>query len=170
MASADAVAGFRQQREALGLGIVLNNAGVGSPGTARGNRQADYDRPGYQLKGVWPACARVQDHVAGELQRHQHGLALGKATFPVGRIPQVRRWGLTETLPWNSDSGIHVRNLPGLHRNTSAEESVPEEDRAHLASRRRTGNPQTWPSCHVAGERCPSFVTGMLFADGWTAI
>lgn len=187
VANAEAVADFfRNSQSALGsLDITLNNAGVGSPLVPLAETdEADYDRlMGINLKGVW-LCMRealkiMSPNGAGHIINMAS--ALSKTTFAGAGLYVASKYavgGLTRnTAVEYGDSGIRINAIcPGFIETPLLRESIPEEDRAHLASRHpmnRLGTPEEVAKAALwLASDASSFVTGMLFSvdGGWTAI
>ena len=177
---------FANSVKALGaLDIVLNNAGVGSPLVPlEETDEADYDRlMGINLKGVW-LCMRESLKImspTGSGHIINMASALSKTTFPGAGLYVASKYavgGLTRnTAVEYGDSGIRINAIcPGFIETPLLRESVPEEDRAHLASRHpmnRLGTPEDVAKAAMwLASDASSFVTGMLFSvdGGWTAI
>lgn len=187
VANAEAVADFfRSSQSALGsLDITLNNAGVGSPLVPlEETDEADYDHlMGINLKGVW-LCMRESLKImspAGAGHIINMASALSKTTFPGAGLYVASKYavgGLTRnTAVEYGESGIRVNAIcPGFIETPLLRESIPEEDRAHLASRHpmnRLGTPEDVAKAALwLASDASSFVTGMLFSvdGGWTAI
>ena len=187
VANAEAVADFfRNSQSALGsLDITLNNAGVGSPLVPLAETdEADYDRlMGINLKGVW-LCMREALKImspAGAGHIINMASALSKTTFPGAGLYVTSKYavgGLTRnTAVEYGESGIRINAIcPGFIETPLLRESIPEEDRAHLASRHpmnRLGTPEDVAKAALwLASDASSFVTGMLFSvdGGWTAI
>lgn len=187
VANAEAVADFfRNSQSALGsLDITLNNAGVGSPLVPLAETdEADYDRlMGINLKGVW-LCMRESLKImspAGSGHIINMASALSKTTFPGAGLYVASKHavgGLTRnTAVEYGESGIRINAIcPGFIETPLLRESIPEEDRAHLASRHpmnRLGTPEDVAKAALwLASDASSFVTGMLFSvdGGWTAI
>ena len=187
MANAGAVADFFANTvKALGaLDIVLNNAGVGSPLVPlKETEEADYDRlMGINLKGAW-LCMRESLKImspAGSGHIINMASALSKTTFPGAGLYVASKCavgGLTRnTAVEYGDSGIRINAIcPGFIETPLLRESIPEEDRAHLASHHpmnRLGTPEDVAKAAMwLASDASSFVTGMLFSvdGGWTAI
>lgn len=187
VANAEAVADFfRSSQSALGsLDITLNNAGVGSPLVPlEETDEADYDHlMGINLKGVW-LCMRESLKMmspAGAGHIINMASALSKTTFPGAGLYVASKYavgGLTRnTAVEYGESGIRVNAIcPGFIETPLLRESIPEEDRAHLASRHpmnRLGTPEDVAKAALwLASDASSFVTGMLFSvdGGWTAI
>jgi NAD(P)-dependent dehydrogenase (short-subunit alcohol dehydrogenase family) len=187
VANAEAVADFfRNSQRALGsLDITLNNAGVGSPLVPLAETdEADYDRlMGINLKGVW-LCMRESLKImspAGSGHIINMASALSKTTFPGAGLYVASKHavgGLTRnTAVEYGESGIRINAIcPGFIETPLLRESIPEEDRAHLASRHpmnRLGTPEDVAKAALwLASDASSFVTGMLFSvdGGWTAI
>lgn len=187
VANAEAVADFfRNSQSALGsLDITLNNAGVGSPLVPlEETDEADYDHlMGINLKGVW-LCMRESLKMmspAGAGHIINMASALSKTTFPGAGLYVASKYavgGLTRnTAVEYGESGIRVNAIcPGFIETPLLRESIPEEDRAHLASRHpmnRLGTPEDVAKAALwLASDASSFVTGMLFSvdGGWTAI
>ena len=187
VANAEAVADFfRSSQSALGsLDITLNNAGVGSPLVPlEETDEADYDHlMGINLKGVW-LCMRESLKImspAGTGHIINMASALSKTTFPGAGLYVASKYavgGLTRnTAVEYGESGIRVNAIcPGFIETPLLRESIPEEDRAHLASRHpmnRLGTPEDVAKAALwLASDASSFVTGMLFSvdGGWTAI
>jgi len=187
VASADAVADFfANSVKALGsLDIVLNNAGVGSPLVPlEETDEADYDRlMGINLKGVWLCMRESLKIMAPKGSGHIINMAsaLSKTTFPGAGLYVASKYavgGLTRnTAVEYGASGIRINAIcPGFIETPLLRESIPEEDRAHLASRHpmnRLGTPEDVAKAALwLASDASSFVTGMLFSvdGGWTAI
>ncbi|MDB2364587.1 glucose 1-dehydrogenase [Luminiphilus sp.] len=187
VANAEAVADFfRNSQSALGsLDITLNNAGVGSPLVPLAETdEADYDRlMGINLKGVW-LCMRESLKImspSGSGHIINMASALSKTTFPGAGLYVASKHavgGLTRnTAVEYGESGIRINAIcPGFIETPLLRESIPEEDRAHLASRHpmnRLGTPEDVAKAALwLASDASSFVTGMLFSvdGGWTAI
>ncbi|MCH1579508.1 MAG: glucose 1-dehydrogenase [Luminiphilus sp.] len=187
VANAEAVADFfRNSQSALGsLDITLNNAGVGSPLVPLAETdEADYERlMGINLKGVW-LCMRESLKImspAGSGHIINMASALSKTTFPGAGLYVASKHavgGLTRnTAVEYGESGIRINAIcPGFIETPLLRESIPEEDRAHLASRHpmnRLGTPEDVAKAALwLASDASSFVTGMLFSvdGGWTAI
>lgn len=187
VASADAVADFfANSLRALGsLDIVLNNAGVGAPLVPLAETdEADYDRlMGINLKGVW-LCMRESLKImvpngAGHIINMAS--ALSKTTFSGAGLYVASKYavgGLTRnTAVEYGESGIRINAIcPGFIETPLLRESIPEEQRAHLASQHpmnRLGTPEDVANAAMwLASDASSFVTGMLFSvdGGWTAI
>ncbi len=184
--SAEVAGFFANTAKAMGsLDIVLNNAGVGSPLVPLGETdEADYDRlMSINLKGVW-LCMRESLKImssAGSGHIINMASALSKTTFPGAGLYVASKYavgGLTRnTAVEYGESGIRINAIcPGFIDTPLLRESVPEEGRAHLASRHpmnRLGTPKdvAMAAMWLASD-ASSFVTGMLFSvdGGWTAI
>lgn len=187
VANAEAVADFfSNSQNSLGsLDITLNNAGVGSPLVPlEETDEADYDHlMGINLKGVW-LCMRESLKMmspAGAGHIINMASALSKTTFPGAGLYVASKYavgGLTRnTAVEYGESGIRVNAIcPGFIETPLLRESIPEEDRAHLASRHpmnRLGTPEDVAKAALwLASDASSFVTGMLFSvdGGWTAI
>jgi NAD(P)-dependent dehydrogenase (short-subunit alcohol dehydrogenase family) len=107
--------------------------------------------------------------------------ALSKTTFPGAGLYVASKYavgGLTRnTAVEYGESGIRINAIcPGFIETPLLRESVPEEDRVHLASRHpmnRLGTPEDVAKAAMwLASDASSFVTGMLFSvdGGWTAI
>ena len=186
-ASADAVASFfANSLQALGsLDLVLNNAGVGAPLVPlEDTDEADYDRlMGINLKGVW-LCMRealkiMSPNGAGHIINMAS--ALSKTTFAGAGLYVASKYavgGLTRnTAREYGESGIRINAIcPGFIETPLLRESIPEEQRAHLASQHPMNRLGTTEDVAKAAmwlaSDASSFVTGMLFSvdGGWTAI
>jgi NAD(P)-dependent dehydrogenase (short-subunit alcohol dehydrogenase family) len=187
VANAEAVADFfRSSQSALGsLDITLNNAGVGSPLVPlEETDEADYDRlMGINLKGVWLCMRESLKIMSPQGSGHIINMAsaLSKTTFPGAGLYVASKCavgGLTRnTAVEYGESGIRINAIcPGFIETPLLRESVPEEDRAHLASRHpmnRLGTPEDVAKAAMwLASDASSFVTGMLFSvdGGWTAV
>ena len=187
VSNAAAVANFFQSaRDNLGqLDIALNNAGVGCPLVPLGETdEADYDRlMGINLKGVWLCMREALKEMAPRQSGHIINMAsaLSKTTFPGSGLYVASKYavgGLTRnTAVEYGDSGIRINAIcPGFIETPLLRESIPEEDRAHLASRHpmnRLGTPEEVAAAALwLASDASSFVTGMLFSvdGGWTAV
>ena len=187
VASADAVADFfANSVKALGsLDIVLNNAGVGSPLVPlEETDEADYDRlMGINLKGVWLCMRESLKIMSPQGSGHIINMAsaLSKTTFPGAGLYVTSKYavgGLTRnTAVEYGESGIRINAIcPGFIETPLLRESIPEENRAHLASchpMNRLGTPEDVAKAAMwLASDASSFVTGMLFSvdGGWTAI
>ena len=184
--SAEVADFFANSVKALGaVDIVLNNAGVGSPLVPlEETDEVDHVRlMGINLKGVW-LCMRESLKImspAGSGHIINMASALSKTTFPGAGLYVASKYavgGLTRnTAVEYGDSGIRINAIcPGFIETPLLKESVPEEDRAHLASRHpmnRLGTPEDVAKAALwLASDASSFVTGMLFSvdGGWTAI
>jgi NAD(P)-dependent dehydrogenase (short-subunit alcohol dehydrogenase family) len=187
VSDATAVAGFFQNaRDRLGaLDITLNNAGVGCPLVPLGETdEADYDRlMGINLKGVWLCMREALKEMTPRKSGHIINMAsaLSKTTFPGSGLYVASKYavgGLTRnTAVEYGDSGIRINAIcPGFIETPLLRESIPESDRAHLASRHpmnRLGTPEEVAAAALwLASDASSFVTGMLFSvdGGWTAV
>ena len=187
VASADAVADFFSNSvNALGtLDVALNNAGIGLPLVPLGETdEADYDQlMAINLKGVW-LCMRESLRImspAGSGHIINMASALSKTTLPGAGLYTASKYavgGLTRnTAVEYGASGIRINAIcPGFIETPLLREAIPEEDRAHLASRHpmnRLGTPEDVAKAAIwLASDASSFVTGMLFSvdGGWTAI
>jgi NAD(P)-dependent dehydrogenase (short-subunit alcohol dehydrogenase family) len=187
VASADAVSDFfANSLRALGsLDIVLNNAGVGAPLVPLAETdEADYDRlMGINLKGVWLCMRESLKIMAPNGAGHIINMAsaLSKTTFSGAGLYVASKYavgGLTRnTAVEYGESGIRINAIcPGFIETPLLRESIPEEQRAHLASQHpmnRLGTPEDVAKAAMwLASDASSFVTGMLFSvdGGWTAI
>jgi NAD(P)-dependent dehydrogenase (short-subunit alcohol dehydrogenase family) len=187
VANANGVADFfNAAASTLGpVDIVLNNAGVGSPLVPlQDTEEADYDRlMGINLKGVWLCMRESLRAMAPRRSGHIINMAsaLSKTTFPGAGLYVASKYavgGLTRnTAVEYGDSGIRVNAIcPGFIETPLLRASIPEDERAYLASRHpmnRLGTPEEVAKAALwLASDASSFVTGMLFSvdGGWTAI